>query len=494
MKKETKKTHSGKQLRQINFLIPGVVTHRILQFECVGTEFKAPKMQDCPIHKKPKDNWTNKDYRNLLRTKINVSWPDIEDVFLKVIHLPGEAPEELRMMVELQLEKLSPVPLAQLVWDIQILPNPEKLPLPEPDPEHPEEQIRQMYRYAVVVLMAERGAIENFLGLLEESSFHADRLELPFLHEILQSPATKNGLYVYPMHCGTKTLVVNVWWTNGQLENIDIIYLPSDDTWKQVFAAQLNQVAWAGQIAGWLQTDFHWTLVAPAEDDEALPIGVWAELLTSLYGEGTQTKRMTDMELARLNCSLICQGPTANLLPPEFEQKYYQKYIDKLWLQGIMATFLAYLIFCLVYFSGSTIADFQQARAANRLQLLDGDFKTAQKLRAQVELLQLQQTLKFAALDCYRLTAELLPEELKLTRLNFNGDTLSYVGEAPADQISLVTSFNEALGRAMTYDENPVPFFKKVDPPTSAQKPGGGNILTWRFSCELNLPELKGKK
>ena len=154
MKKDIKKTRS-KQFRQVNFLIPGVVTHRIQQFECVGVEFKAPRSQDCPIHKKPKEDWTSKDYRNLFRKKINVSWASIEDVFMKVIHLPGESPEELRMMVELQLEKISPVPLAQLVWDIQVLPNPVLLPVPDADPEHPEEVVRPLYRFAVVVLMAE---------------------------------------------------------------------------------------------------------------------------------------------------------------------------------------------------------------------------------------------------------------------------------------------------------------------------------------------------
>ena len=80
--------------------------------------------------------------------------------------------------------------------------------------------------------MAERSAIENLLALLEESNFQADRIELPFLHEILQSPETKDGLYVYPMRCGAKDIVVTVWWAQGQLQDIDVIYLPPDETWK----------------------------------------------------------------------------------------------------------------------------------------------------------------------------------------------------------------------------------------------------------------------
>lgn len=491
MKKETKKSKS-KQLRLVNFLIPGVVTHRIQQFDCVGADFKAPRSQDCPIHQKPKENWSLKDCRNLLRQKINVSWAAVEDVFLKVIHLPGESPEELRMMVELQLEKISPVPLAQLVWDIQVLPNPEPLPMPERDPAHPQEVLNPMYRYTVVVLMAERTAIENLLALLEESDFYADRIELPFLHEILQSPDTRGGLYIYPMRSGSKNLAVTAWWTQGQLQNLDMIYLPVDEAWKRVFPIQLNQVIWAGQLAGWLKDKFSWTLLVPAEDDEALPIADWNTLLTDLYGEGKLDKRMTEPELARLNCSLICTGPTANLLPPEFAGTYRQKYVDKLWIQGITAAVAAYLIFCLVYFGGATFVDFQKSRTEAKIQLLNSDYQTALKLREQLELLQLQHSLKFAALDCYRLTAELLPPELKLTRFNFNGGSeISYVGEAPSEQIGAVTAFNEQLSRALTYGNNPVPFFKKVNPPTSVQKAGAPDTLTWRFTCELNLPEIK---
>ncbi len=493
--KKVKKSSLGKQLRQLNYLIPGVVTHQVLQFECAGSEIKASRVQDCPAHKKPKENWSQKDYRNLVREKINVSWIGGEQVFIKVIHLPGESPEELRMMVELQLEKISPIPLAQLVWDIQVLPNPQPLPLPETDPEHPEEEIKQMYRYAIVVLMAERGAVEEFLTLLEESAFYADRIEFPFIHEILVQPQSgpRDGLYVYPMHCGAKILVINAWWTSGELQNIDMIYLPDDPSWKQVLQTQLNQVYYAGQLEGWLQGDFRWTLDMPYVEDPMLPEADWHEFMVSLYGEtGTMEKRISASELAKLSCSLICSGVTANLLPTDLAQSYRQKYIDRLWLQGITAVILAYFLFCIVYFIGSAFADYQKARAENKVNALAGDFRTAQKLRAQVDLLQTQHSLKFAALDCYRLTAELMPEELKLTRLNFNGETLSYVGEAPADQIALVTSFNEALGRAMTYDENPVLFFTTVNPPTSAQKPGGGNILTWRFSCDLNMPEQRG--
>jgi len=54
---------------------------------------------------------------------LNVAWLPSEEVFLRVIELPKSNFEETRSMVELQLEKLSPMPVAQIVWAIHILPS-----------------------------------------------------------------------------------------------------------------------------------------------------------------------------------------------------------------------------------------------------------------------------------------------------------------------------------------------------------------------------------
>jgi hypothetical protein len=59
---------------------------------------------------------------HLWQPKLNVAWLPPENVFLRVIELPKSNFEETLAMVELQLEKLSPMPVTQIVWTIHVLP------------------------------------------------------------------------------------------------------------------------------------------------------------------------------------------------------------------------------------------------------------------------------------------------------------------------------------------------------------------------------------
>src|SRR6267154_1409721 len=75
-------------------------------------------------------------------------------------------------MVELQLEKLSPVPVTQIVWTLQIL------------PQAPAENIQ-----TVIVVIVERRVVEEFLGRLETQGYLADQLQVPMLDQLAATPA-----------------------------------------------------------------------------------------------------------------------------------------------------------------------------------------------------------------------------------------------------------------------------------------------------------------
>ena len=83
-------------------------------------------------------------------------------------------------MLDLQLEKLSPIPAQQAVWTFELLP-----------------ATGGPLRTAMVVI-AERTYVEQFLGKLEEQGYLADRLEVPFLDQLLATKVTGNGVWVYP--------------------------------------------------------------------------------------------------------------------------------------------------------------------------------------------------------------------------------------------------------------------------------------------------------
>jgi len=505
MSKTPSKPKVSKVRKQINILIPGAVTHQIRQYETSGATQKLLKCQSCDILQKPKENWTGKDFTQFVKPKTNISWLPISDTFLKVVKLPGETPEEMKMMVELQLEKLSPLPVQQLVWDIYVMPNPEILPslggssTSEDEGAISEtensESVPTMKLFTVVVAMANRETVTQHLELLEQSGFDADRLEIPILHQILFNKPQEQAVHIYPFHEESQPIVLTVWWFQNKLQNIDIIYLPDNENWKNTFATQTTQTVWGAQLAGWIPEEIHWTLYTQV-DSVKTPVQEWFDLLTDLLGTGTATHQLTPDALADLNADLNNQKQDCiNLLTEEKVALYRQHHINQLWFQGLVATLALYVAFCIVYFAGATIADFKRSSAESKRNMLDADYKMALKLKQQLDILQVQNSLKFAALDCYRLTAEKMPEELKLTRMNFNnGNELSFVGEAPVAQAALVTSFNEELSRALSYNDDSQLFFSEVAAPTSNAKTGANaNTLNWRFSCKLNLPEIKTK-
>jgi hypothetical protein len=69
-----------------------------------------------------------KDWRALWQRKLNLAWVPVHQVFLRVVHLPTSDPSELQSMVELQLERLSPLPVAQIVWSYEVEGGPSRKP------------------------------------------------------------------------------------------------------------------------------------------------------------------------------------------------------------------------------------------------------------------------------------------------------------------------------------------------------------------------------
>ena len=114
-----------------------------------------------------------KDWRSLWQRKLNVAWLPPERVFLRVAQFPASDFDETLAMVELQLEKLSPMPVTQIVWSIHVLP-------------HAEGNLQ-----TVIVMIVSRNEVEEFLGQLEGQGYLADRLELPLLDQLQATTITR---------------------------------------------------------------------------------------------------------------------------------------------------------------------------------------------------------------------------------------------------------------------------------------------------------------
>ncbi len=438
---------------------------RLWQFEAKG-QFKLNRevrvAVDLPIPSK----LAAKSWSSFWQPKLNVAWLPPENVFLRVIEVPKSTFEETVSMVELQLEKLSPIPVAQIVWTIRIL----------------AQETGELQ--TVVVVIAGRGAVEEFLGKLEGRKFLPDRLEAPALDQLEAINATEDGVWICPAAMGNVQAALAVWWCGGTLRNVSFLVLPAEGDQTAHLKNQLAQLAWAGELEGWLTGRPIWHLVA-----EGAAAAQWEVLLQKTLEEPVKVSPpLNAADLAARTARRVTQspqtGPVAALLPAEFSARYREQFRDRLWLHGLYAAGAVYLIFVAFYFGMVQWRGYQYGKVQQQVAGLADSYTNTMQLEARYGVLQEREDLKFAALDCLKLVADNLPEGITLQRFGFGeGRTLSLAGTATADQIESLFKFNNVLQKAQL---NGKPMFLPGEPLSYNQNQ---NNVNWNFSLNLRQAE-----
>ncbi len=182
-----------------------------------------------------------KSWSSLWQPTLNVAWLPLENVFLRVVELPQSNLEETVAMVELQLEKLSPIPVTQIVWTLHILPKKHEAKIASPDADETKVENLQ----TAIVVIVERNVVEEFLGKLETQGYLADRLEVPMLDQLEATPAMEDGAWIYPSLIGGQNAALIAWQNGGALRNLSFIVLPADGDRAASLKNQLAQLTWA---------------------------------------------------------------------------------------------------------------------------------------------------------------------------------------------------------------------------------------------------------
>ena len=442
-----------------NILLTAPDANRLWQFDAKSgaqvREAGSAAGQPLPARQVAK-SWTS-----LYQPRLNVAWLPPENVFLRVVELPKSSMEETLAMVELQLEKISPLPVTQIVWTFQILAS------------SPAENLQ-----TVVVVIVERKVVEDFLGKLEAQGYLADRLEVPMLDQLAVTPAGE-GAWIYPTSLNGQSAALVAWWFGGALRNLGLIVLPAGADRSRSLQTQLEQFVWSGELEGWLTGQPQWHLVA-----EGTMASEWETLLREGLGEPVEVMPpVPPPELAaRTARRATAAGPAAALLPAEYSVRYHQQFVDRLWLRGLMATGVLYAIGVVIYFCATAVLGWQTGKVEQQAAALSGSYTNALQLKARYEVLKERQDLKYAALDCWKLVADKLPEGISLQRFSFgDGRKLTLSGMVGQDQLAEINDFYDALRKAQL---NGQPMFKTSagDPPSSRLS---GNQVSWNFSLEL---------
>ena len=448
---------------------------RLWQFDAKGGGFVLDREQRVPHAEALPAKGVAKQWSSLWQPKLNVAWLPLENVFLRVVELPTSNFEETQSMVELQLEKISPLPVTQIVWTLHVLGTHQS-------PAKADGTAESLQ--TVVVVIVERSVVEEFLGRLESDGYLADRLETPMLDQLETVAANEDGAWLFPFSLGGQNAALVAWWCGGALRNLSLVTLPVAGDRAKELKEQLAHIAWSGELEGWLTAPPKWHLSAdPVNATE------WENVLHAALGEPVQVVAPpAPAELAARTAKRAAAAGKSSLLPVEFTTRYHQQFVDRLWLRALAYTGIAYAVLVAIYFGAVAVLGFQTSRIEGQVTALNGGYTTAMQLKARNEVLKERQLLKYAALDCWQLVAQELPSGISLQRSSFvDGRKVSLNGQVGSDAIPNIINFYDKLRKVKL---NGLPVF---DPNSGEQLTyrQAGNQVSWNFSLELLHPEAE---
>lgn len=404
----------------------------------------------------------SKDWQTLYKPRLNIAWLPADKVFLRVVQLPpAESFAETTSMVELQLEKLSPLPTAQIVWTFELLPKAGT----------------QIEQTAIVVIIA-RHFVEDFLGKLEGQSYLADRLEVPFIDQLLTTKAETDGVWIYPGSGADEGNCLVAWWYLGILQSVSLLHLPPPEERGVFIREQIAQMAWAGELEGWITSTPRRFVVADPET-----AAVWQPMLQEGIEQRVEVVApLPEGALAQLTARRASrENASVSLVPAEFTTRYRQQFVDRIWMRSLFAVVILYLLCVFVYLGIIRFMDYKVSKVEQETRNLAGSYTNTLRMRDMVRVMQDQLNLQFASLDCYRAVSEKLPETVVLDSFSFSkGRALRISGTAPREAQGKLTEFSDEL---RAYTVNGQPMFSKVTTPSSVLR--GPDGVSWNMELEL---------
>jgi hypothetical protein len=449
---------------------------RLWQFDAKGKGFvlarehRVPHADPLPAH------WVAKSWTTLWQPKLNVAWLPADNVFLRVVELPAANAEETFSMVELQLEKLSPMPVTQIVWTMHVLGTHQS-------PAKADGTVESLQ--SVIVVFASRTAVEEFLGRLERDGFQSDRIEAPMLDQLEAVAPREDSVWLFPLTVGGQNAALVAWWFGGAWRSLSFAVLPPAGDRAAELKTQLSLLAMSGEVEGWLAGQPRWYLVAdPVNAKE------WEQLLHAAVDEPVAVVAPpAPAELAARSATRAAASMArVNLQPVEYSARYREQFFDRLWLHGLGFAGVLYAVGLVIYFCAVAWLGYQTRGVESQVAALGGSYTNAIQLKARLDVLEERSKLRYAALDLWQLVAQELPASVTLQRFSFSdGQKLTLSGTVAEDQVNTLFDFNTSL-KKKTFNNQPI-FDPQQGDTVNPRFPPNGGLGTWNLSLELLHPD-----
>ena len=456
-----------------NLLEPATEGSRLCQFSVSSKKVKlSGDLRVADLIELPA-KVVGKDWSDLLSRKLNIATLPPEKVFLRVVELPECEPDELLPMVEFQIEDLSPLPMAQAVWSAEAVPG----------------STGTEGNQTVLVMIAERGVVEDRLDELEAANYLADRVEVPLLRELVPSEPREDGAHIQLVQGADSVLALVSWWFDGRLRDVNSFNLPDTAASRDELVEKINSVALAGEVAGWMPDEPACHLAK--RGDVAAD---WNTALAKCFGRIREVEPMSEVDLATAAVEFTARTTAPGLMLEDYSARNRQRFQDGLWMQGIKgAVALMLMGLCIFFAYGSwlqgNLEDLNQQVKVQGLQ-----YTNALSLKAKMQTLKKQEALKTAALNAWSEVAIGLPGELKFTQLMFSSDRtlegntsrkLRIVGTADDGKETFIDDYNLVLARMEVKGREGQKLFSSVSPGPSRKDPRK-KLTTWSVECKFD--------
>ena len=435
-------------------------------------QMKLVAVRDTVIDQPIQAKYVERDASQMWRPHCqNDAWIPAQKVYFRVLHLPCSE-KELPGMVELQLDKISPLPLSQAVWTFEVV------PVYRPDRE----------QKTVVVMIAERSVVEQYIGELEKIGYRPDRLEPAVLHQLMATPEggdRPDGAWIYPSFGEEQIVCTVAWWDEGVLHNITQIAISSREHLNEL-TGHLTATTWAGEMEGWLTGDTDWHLVVSNQLGEE-----WLDVLNDWAGKGVQVEEPPEVNTVAAAAAARAERPInqGNLVPPDRQAMYHRDDVDRVWGSVLIWSTMFYVVLISLYFvvKSQVAAKEEEAYQANRKALkIQKEYKT---LGVKLRLLEEQRELRWTALNVFKAVSEHIPDGITLTSIDFTesrnsqGNNIVLRGTLDSDitDSKSLQDYSDALADEVA--DNGRPLFSQVVPPNITQNNAG--YLTWYVVCIL---------
>ena len=175
------------------------------------------------------------------------------------------------------------------------------------------------------------------------------------LDQLEATPATEDGVWLYPLVLGGQNAALVAWWFGGALRNLSYVVLPAAGDRATNLKDQLAQLAWAGELEGWLTAPRRNGIWSPtrqcrANGKTALRDGLGepVQVTTAVAAGGTGGAHGAARGGGGRRNAVCC--------PAEFSARYHEQFFDRLWLHGLVATGVLYAIGVVIYFCATCFA------------------------------------------------------------------------------------------------------------------------------------------